>query len=536
MSRVDTLSGQYGTIPDDVYLRKIERTNISEDPMLVENYMRGMLADYRPDTPFLASDEARDPSDRGGGNHSTERLALRHSGGRSEEDPYLPDGTFLDHEFLERDPRGVQNEPDWNEARRQRMARGAFIKFSNDESYSVPESGINPIQMRENIRNSQQQFKDRFANFEESLDSWHNGGTVQTKRGSVIQNITKDGQVLDLSEASAKNRQDAVTKLSNNMGGIPRYTTPDHRVKIARYGNVRPMQAASAQNWINNRNSAYMDHKIPVEINGQMMNRMLATLIMDIEGQRVNKQAVAQGAQYGDSAVNQAHQARRHINPEDITKITMIGMNSRTQPKSANVQFEGMMISRAHANISDGDVRYTQNQAVVNIDMAKSMTQVNRPMNANARKDLRKNIETTAMSRGVFHEARNVRSNKPSRTTDLLREGLDTRYIEESKTIKNYSAITPMKNRTTHENSEFEDFGAHSLNNGGIRTKNYQKKNANVNTHEYDIDMNEFRDADRRERGPAEYMARTRTDDATDFGTSQGSIDMHVVLENMILE
>jgi hypothetical protein len=535
MSRVDTLDGQYGTIPDDAYLRKIERTNLSEDPMQVENYMRGMLADYRPDTPFLASDEARDPSDRGGGTHSTERLALRYSGGRSEEDPYLPDGTFLDHEFLERDPRGVQNQPDWNEARRQKMARAAFVKFSNDESYSVPESGINPVQMRDLIRNSQQQFKDRYTNFEESMDSWHNGGTMQAERGSVIQNITKDGQILDLTESSVRNRQDAVTQLSNNVGGIPRYTTPDHRVKIARYGNVRPMQSIGAQNWNNNRSNAYLDHQIPVEINGQMVNRMLAALIIDIEGQRVNKQSVAQGAQYGDSAVNQTHQARRHINPEDILKITMIGLTSATQPKSSHAHYDGAMMTRAHANISDGDVRYVQNQSVVNIDMAKSMTQVNRPMTANARKDMRESIAKSAARTGVFHEARNMRAVKPTRVTDTMREGLDTRYIEDSKIVKNYSSVTPMKHRTTHENTDHENFGAHSLSTN-TRAKNYRKKTATVNTHEYDIDMMEFRDADIRHTGPAEYMARTRTEDAMDFGKSTGSIDMHVVLENMILE
>lgn len=535
MSRVDTLDGQYGTIPDDAYLRKIERTNISEDPMQVENYMRGMLADFRPDAPFLASDEARDPSDRGGGTHSTEILALRHSGGRSEEDPYLPDGTFLDHEFLERDPRGVQNLPDWNEARRQKMARAAFIKFSNDESYSVPESGINPVQMRSLIRNSQQQFKDRYTNFEESQDAWHNGGTMQTTRSSVLPNVTTDGTILDLTDSSVRNRQDAVARLSNNTTGTPRYTTPDHRVKIARYGNIRPMQSMNAQNWNNNRSSAYMDHQIPVEINGQMVNRMLAALIIDIEGQRANKQSVAQGAQYGDSTVNQTHQARRHLNPEDVMKIAMIGMNSRTQTKSAHSHYDGMMMSRAHANISDGDNRFVQNQTMVNIDMAKSMTQVNRRVTANDRKDMRESIAKSAAQKGVFYEAKNARATRASRTTDIMREGLDTRHIEDSKTVKNYSLVTPMKHRTTHENTDNENFGAHSLSNN-TRTKNYRAKNITTATHDYDIDMQEFRDADIRHTGPAEYMARTRPEDDGDFGSSTGSIDMHVVLENMILE
>lgn len=533
MSRVDTLDGQYGTIPDDAYLRKIERTNISEDPMMVENHMRGLLADFRPDDPFLASDEVRDPNDRGGGTHSTERLSLRYTGGRSEEDPYLPDGTFLDHEFLERDPRGVQNEPNWNEARRQKMARGVFIKFSNDESYSVPESGINPVKMRELIRDSQHQVRDRYQNFTESLGAWHNGGTAQGDRASVISNVTKDGQILDLTDSSVKNRQDAVTRLSNSLPGIPRYTTTDHRVKITRYSSVRPIKTASTQDWVNNRNSSYLDHKAPEGINSQMINRMLATLIIDIEGQRANKQSVAQGAQYGDSSVNQAHKAKRHINPEDIMKIAMIGMTSRTQAPTE--QFRGTM-NRGHANISDGDVRGLQGQSVVNIDMAKSMTRVNKALAPNTRKDLRKSIESTAMKHGIYAEARNTKGSQQfSNVTGVQREGLDTRYIEDSKTIKNYSSITPMKHRKSLENNDGEEFGAQSLIDN-TRARNYSKKAATVKTHDYDIEMKEFRDADFRKVGPAEYMPRGKQDHNIDFGSSNGSVDMHVVLEKMILE
>jgi hypothetical protein len=538
MSRVDTFDGQYGTIPDDVYMRKIERANLPEDPMLYENYARKMLADYRPDEPFLASDMARDPADRGGGNHSTERLELRHSGARSSEDPYLPDGTFLDHEFLERDPRGTQNLPDFNEARRQKMARAAFIKFYNDDDHSVPETGINPVQMRDLIRNSQQQFKDRFTNFSESLGAWHNGGTAQvSNKASVLAMTTADGQILDLADATARNRQDAVTKLSNAVPGIPRYTTPDHRVKISRYGMVKPMQDIGSQNWNNNRSNTYLDHQIPVEINGQMVNRMLATMILDIEGQRMNKQVAAQGAAFGDSAVNQAHQAKRNINPEDIFKIIMIGMDSHTQPATSNQHYDGMRVHRSNAKPGDRDVRGMLNQAMVNVQIVESMAQSNRRMEPNKRRDLRENIKTSAVQKGVFYERGNTgRGLSKHRTTDIMREGLDTRFIEESRTVVNYGGVKPMKYRSTQESNDYEEFGKHSLDQK-TRVHNYRSKNANTNTNDFEQQMREFRDADIRQLGPADYRGRgVASTEAGGFNDSAGSVDIKASLEQMILE
>lgn len=538
MSRSDTFGGQYGTIPDDMYMRKIERADVAEDPYLVENHMRSLLADYRPDDPFLASDQARDPSDRGGGNHSTERLELRHSGGRSAEDPYLPDGTFLDHEFLERDPRGTQNLPDWNEARRQKMARAGFIKFGNDNDYSVTETGINPVQMRDLIRNSQQQFKDRYTNFTESLGAWHNGGTAQVRnKQSVVAQTLADGTILDLADATARNRQDAVTKLSNAVPGIPRYTTPDHRVKISRYGNVRPMQSIGAQNWNNNRSNVYLDHQIPVEINGQMVNRMLATLILDIEGQRVNKQMVAQGADYGDSAVNQTKQAKTHINPEDIYKILQIGLTSNSQADAANVQYEGLAVNRINAKPGERDIRHMLNQSMVNLDIAQSMSQSNKRIEPNKRKDLRENIKVSAAQTGVFYTNSNVgRGLSLSRTTDIMREGLDVRFIEESKTVKNYSAVKPMKHRKTQEQSDFEDFGGLSTEQR-TRVHKYKSTNHKTNDHEDEQDMPEFRDADVRKLDPANYKSRSHAPTLADgFDDSAGPVDIRKSLEDMILE
>jgi hypothetical protein len=538
MSRSGGLDGQYGTIPYDAYLRKIEQSNVQEDPMMVENYMRGLLADFRPDPTSLASDEARDPSDRGGGNHSVERLSLRYSGGRSEETPYLPDGTFLDYEFLERDPRGPTGEPNWNEARRQKMARAQFIKFYNDDDLSIKESGINPAQMRERIRNSQQQFKERFKNFEESHEGW-TGAALQARRPtSRVLAGSLDGAIVDLTDTTVRNRQDVVDILSNAIKGMPRNTTPDHRIKISRYGSTRPMQSIGSNNWNNNRSNTYLDHSTPVEINGQMINRSIAILIKDLEGQRVNKQYMMQGAKYSDSAVNQQRESRYQLNPEDIHKLVMIGMTSSSHAINSNTKLDTEGTNRTQFNLADVDTRFMLNNTKLDHSIASTMAQSNKAIPKKHRVKLGKNITESAKRQGFFTEqGNNARGGRPGANgKDLKREGLDTRIIEDSRSIKNYGTAIPMKHNNNMEKIDHEKFGKFSRNTM-VRAHNYSSKHVTTADHEYDIDMTEFRDVDRREMGPAKFKGRAgnASEYDMDFGNSGNGLNYAVSLEDLVL-
>ena len=491
MSRSFTLGGQAGTIPYDEYLRKIQQTNLREDPDQYEKYVRGQLVDYRPDAPFFESDQTRDPNDRGSGYGSKERLALRHSGARSEEEPYLPDGTFLDHEFMERDPRGTQTAPDFNEARKQRTARAQFIKLYNDDDYSVPETGINPVQMVSLIRGGQKEFKDRWRNFDESMDSWHNGSAALRGEHSTVAMVTKDGTIINLAEATQKLREDPVNVLSNRTPAMLRLTDPDHRVKTSKYGVVRPMQDMDSNKWNTNRYNAYLDHKIPVEINGQMVNRGLAMLILDLEGQRATKQMVAQGTNYDDSQVTMIREMQKKINPEDLYKMIMIGMTSASQPTAAHQEFfEGKQIIR-HAKF-DGDVRQLLNAGQLNHVVAASMTQVNRERGAKKTDDLRQAVIKSATDYGLYKESINHTANVNKVTNTLVREGINTRSIEDQKETKTYGGIKPSKKYNPHEIIDYEAF-AKASKETQKRLVNHRKiGNTNVNSTVNDADMREF--------------------------------------------
>ena len=476
--------GNYGVIPADEYLRKIQSSSVIEDPDAYENYIRSNLADFRPDAPFFESDQIRNPNDRGSGFGSGERLSLRHSGGRTEAHPYLPDGTFLDYEFTQRDPRGTQNMPDFNAERKQREARSRFVNFKNDNDYSVPETGVNPVQMVSQMRGLQGQLKDRLAIFDDSMGGWHNGGVGNRGDSSLLKLTTEDGTIVNLADATYQERQDPVSLLSNRTPAMLRYTNPDHRVKVSRYGKIKPMLDINSNEWSTNRNNAYLDHSIPVQINGQMVNRTLGMLILDLEGQRTTKQAVAQGTNYGDSEVLQIRDSQKNIDAGDLYKLIALGMQS--QPNAAEPIINNNRIKNEQLNITNSLHSVKIAHAVAN-----SMMQINKIPAVNKAKDIREAVSTSAADYGVYATSNTKESSKHVKDT-LLRESFDTRHIEATLETKLYGNILPSKNYNPHSKLDFEEYTKNSKN-MDIRYKNLNgAKNTTVDDTNFDIEMNEF--------------------------------------------
>ncbi len=537
MSRSYTLQGQAGTIPYDEYLRKIQQTDLREDPDQYEKYIRKQLVDFRPDAPFFESDQTRDPNDRGSGFGSRERLSLRYTGARSEEEPYLPDGTFLDHEFMERDPRGTQTGPDMAAARAQREARAKFVKFYNDDDHSVPETGINPVQMVALIRGAQQQFKDRWKNFDESMDSWHNGSAATRGDRSSVAMVTTDGTIVNLAEAVQSLRQDPVNVLSNRTAAMLRHTAPDHRVKTSKYGIIRPTMDVDYNAWNTNRYNSYLDHQIPIEINGQMVNRGLAMMILDLEGQRATKQMTAQGTDYDDSQVTMLREMQLRINPEDLYKMIMIGMTSATQAKSANQEFfEGKQIVR-HAKF-DGDVRDLLNAGVINHDIANSMQQSNRELGPQRSKDLRQAVKKSAADYGLYKESKNRPASVKHTQNTLAREGLDTRDVEDQKETKTYGGIKPSENYNPHTSVDFERYAKNSRTTQARKAHTRKMRGQTVTDTVNDADMDEFALPGARKTHKKDSYGGRRTQ--ADFGDilrkdSEDAANLHDTLYNMVL-
>jgi hypothetical protein len=454
----NTTGNSYGTVPEDVYLRKIKvtlPTSYEDDNDNVEDYYRRTLKDMRPDTPFFESDQQR------GDVHSKERLNLRYGGARTTELPNLPDGTFLDWEFMERDPRGIATGPDMRKHYEQQMQRASLIKFYNDDDLSVPEQGISPETMVKNIKDQFYNTKSRYRVFDESFDGWHNGGVDKRQRtgGNDISKIRNDGVIVDLANSEQRNRADAVTQLSNDPTMAYRLSETDHRFKIARYGMIRAHQNWSDQDWDNNKRSTFIDHKT-VEMNGQLMNRMLANMIVDLQGQRSTKMVSTQGATYGDSEVNM--NGKKKLHPDDVYKALMIGMVTGSQAACANEAFEGAIMSRKHSMKHNN--RELSREVQINHEILASMQQTNTKVMERNTEDIRAMRDAVAFSAnhdGVVVEGMN-RHNLYKRKDLLNRDALDTRTIEDSKEIRTYGGIQPSKYNNPQNRMEWERFGKDS--------------------------------------------------------------------------
>ena len=457
----DGLSGKYGTIPDDIWLRKLEVTELNTDEgdshfgdqQQIENHIRNLMVDRRPDRPFLESDQPRGSNIPGSGFFSEQMINLRVSGALTTTDPFLPDGTFLDHEFTERDPRSTASDPDMREFVKQERARGSFYNYRSDADNSVPESGINPVKMVANIKSGFYPMKDRKQIFDESFDSWHNGGVVKRPKNfeSDAGKTLKDGTILDLTEASYLNRQDAITKLSNDPTMAYRHSVPDQRFKIARYGNNRMSQSLKTQDWSANRASSFLDTDIGKVAEQERVNTELANAIIDLQGIRDTKQITFQGAMYGDSAAVQNLQMQ--VPTEVLNKILFSGIASQSDP--ANMTFEDSYLPR-HADRQQ-HIKDDMDKVEYNHSIIESMASVNKKMKEREMDDLRGAIEQSAADYGLYKEDGNrSKVEKSDRLKQLLNQ-ISTHSKENSKEVANYAAA-PVKQEFKILKAAFEAY------------------------------------------------------------------------------
>lgn len=458
----------YGNMPTDILMRKFERTNNYEDPMAVENHIRDLLVDFRPDKPFLASDEKRDPNDGNSGFQSRSVLNIRHCGARSADDPYLEDGVFLDHEFTSRDPRGHAIGPNMRQHYNQQLARASYIKMSNDADYSTTEQGIAPRKMYDNIRHGQYDFAHRYKNFSTAKGNFHTGGTGQTRHNKVssVAKVQHDGVIMDLAQAQARNRIDATSDLSRDLSTFNRHATPDHIFKISKYGQVKSHQGR--KDWSKNRSSTFMDHKETVDIKGVMVNKMLAELFADLEKQREAQHEASRGAHYG--LTKKSILRKRKITPGDLYQIMQLAKQSQGATAHQQLNHLGRNTKKQYLSKNRDVIMNAQ----INHKIIESMASANKKMRKKERIDVRDRIEQTAVDSGIYLQNKNTTSVKKS-TNKLKRQAKHIQHIEDSHTTKNYMGIKPreQQNRKMYKTETYKTNAKHSH----VRRKQHFNKN-----------------------------------------------------------
>lgn len=158
---------EFGTMEDSMMIDMFEETNVDYDEEnMYDSYARSTLTDRTADKNKFADEEPR-----GGVNQSSGMLQLRHNGHRGEADtPYMPEIFTGFMGGTDRDPRGINVDPDFKELSKQEEARMRFVRFSKDDSRFVVDG--HRAERRE-IADNQTIFKinrDRMRIFDRQID------------------------------------------------------------------------------------------------------------------------------------------------------------------------------------------------------------------------------------------------------------------------------------------------------------------------------------------------------------------------------
>lgn len=506
MARSYMDEGTPGNMPYDEYLRKIATSNVEEDPDAIENYMRKGLADFRPDPPSLAAHQPRSND-----TISRDVLSLRYNGARAGEDPYLEEGSFTDHEFLERDPRGTTNMPDFLKVRPHNQTRGMRANFQNDDDYSVPESGVAPARMVDNLRGGQADIARRFTNFEESQGNWSNGVGLQQRTGADIKLVTGSGVTLNITDAESRS-SDYVTRLSNKLSSEHRHTTPDHRVLIGRYDVNRPAPDLRVKDYRPENTSASQAVVDPID--GHLQR--FAAAVHDAEAARAAQTAASGGAQYEESVRAQTRKAQRVKEAgAELVRAHVIG--------SSAMQEYGAL----GANRLLGPQIATQSRATsMNHEIAAAMIAANRTPLSQRQHDLRDSIAQSAADNGLYHVA--MQRSRVESFDPTARNSVQGHHaVDTTLATKNYSMARGVPVGT---NTGIVDFDM------GVGTSEAQKVRGRVMKYgslqgnvQQDVNMSEFATAKRRQGMAA---SRNRGDELLDYGDIAKREELQVFRSN----
>lgn len=156
-----------GGIPESMIMAKYEETDIDETDDNYTDYVRGEIVDYRSDKSLFEHEESR-----GGVNKNSGRLQAQYYGHRGNVDlaeiyrPEIFDG-FMGPE--DRDPRGINTDPDMKLMRKQHEARSRFIRFTPDADLATTGGNRSTTQMMRDQQQMNAMAKTRLKVFSREL-------------------------------------------------------------------------------------------------------------------------------------------------------------------------------------------------------------------------------------------------------------------------------------------------------------------------------------------------------------------------------
>jgi hypothetical protein len=503
MARPDTfkirrggISAQgYGDMPDHIYLRKLEQTCMLEDTNEVENYQRNILRDTRPDAPFLASDEARSGNygpngeSRLGGTLSRMMLNIREHGARSTPDvtPYLPDGTFLDYEFLDEDPR-ESDEPQWKAMNEQMTFRYKnYTPFSSDADNSTVESGMTEGQIYKDMRRiSQPWLKNRLKIFSTSKDGIQRSIKVDGNEQSYLDQVTADTQYSEMLDNEMWNGVNATTLLSNNTP-VGWHQTVDHDFKVAQYGMVRSEQDFTKYKAYINRREGVCDQKQKIPFNDITVSSNLIQTISNIIRARKTRDLTGDNTIYNNSTENKTY----NMHLENM----VIGGSKHDHAVESRAheivrQLENIMLERNGARFFLDKNKSTVGISHIDPKIVEYLNHANKKLNTKIKLNQEYN-PTHALDLLSESERINLKLNIQKSNPY---NGIVSSLFGQSAKITNYALLIP-KNSSSIHSASGEDFGSASLND--IAYKKSTNINRGLEKGYFAQDM-EFRDSEER--------------------------------------
>ena len=415
MSSANSIVGSGSVMPEDLYLRKYESSCVYESPSLLYDYNRSQLKKEGPIQGFFESDQKRTDYDTAG------RLALRDGGKRRQTEPWLPDGTFLDQQFTEPDPRSIMYQPDMLKHREQQEARGGYYNYRSDEDFSIPEKGIHPDKYRKMIRDSQNLTKSYTNIFDESLVGMQNSGAMAYN--------TAKPHIVDLTQFSAPYKPGfdvtqgqhagAVTTLSNDTS-IGWRRGVDHRFKVAQYGQVRGVGRIQDQDWYKNRGAGTLDHENDgyLYVEDTPVPHPTAQMIVDLSEKRLMEVEGARHVKLGSSK-KCVTGIKRRLDQDDMTRMQAKFVQA-SQLATSHEKLDQMQGNKVGRKFLADDT--LQRLSVVNPKIVEFMAAhaagggVNKKRGGLDRDDLRKEIQRTAKDAGVYVQ----RGNKKTMSVERL--------------------------------------------------------------------------------------------------------------------
>lgn len=309
-----------GSMPFETYLQKLEQTPMFEDPEDVHTMHRSLLRDFRPDAPFLA-DEA--PLEN---NFSEQRLNFQYGDGWSDVKPDLPDGTFLDYEFLQADPRGHTTDINYGGYLAERGTRYSLIPKTSDDSPTVHEGPIGAPLYADMRDEANDRFRQQYKNFDTARDGWTGGRLMHKPKEHTLSKITPETDPYLVDEGVNYNQSSILQKLEHaNVIGYNTTTSQDY--KIGSFSQVRGSRSLADDDWSKNRRNTYHDQEIRVKFKDAVVPKSVALSMIDLSQHKYNQTQALRNYNYQNSTVNPL--TKRHaliantLNGRDQTRATL---------------------------------------------------------------------------------------------------------------------------------------------------------------------------------------------------------------------